>query len=81
MYGAGRVAKKMINALDDYNAHIAGILVSSHDNNPEYVMGHKVYTPDEIYEKRNDYVILIATTKYFNDIKNTLSEQGFNNVF
>lgn len=81
LYGAGRVAKKMINALDVYNVHIAGILVSSHDDNPEYVMGHKVYTPDEIYENRNDYVILIATTKYYNEIKNTLSEQGFINVF
>ena len=58
-----------------------GYLVSSDDDNPEYVMGHKVYTPDEIYENRNDYVILIATTKYYNEIKNTLSEQGFINVF
>lgn len=81
LYGAGRVAKKMINALDDYNVNIAGILVSSHDNNPEYVMGYKVYTPDEIYENRNDYVILIATTKYYHEIKNTLSEQGFSNIF
>ena len=81
LYGAGRVAKRMIKALDVYNVHIAGILVSSHDDNPEYVMGHKVYTPDEIYENRNDYVILIATTKYYNEIKNTLSEKGFINVY
>lgn len=81
LYGAGRVAKKMILSFDRENANIAGVIVSSHDNNPEYILGHKVYTEDELQEEKSDYVILIATTKYYYEIKKELIEKGFEYVF
>ncbi|SKB94979.1 Glycosyl transferases group 1 [Lachnospiraceae bacterium] len=81
LYGAGKMCRGTILNLDQYDISIEGILVSSIDNNPNTVMGHRVYEIDKVMDKKDSIVIFVTSDIYYSEIFYMLQCKGFMDVF
>lgn len=78
VYGAGDIARETIITLDRHDIAIAGIAVSDDAGNKNSLLGNKVRTISEYLDKKQDSLVIIATTaKFYTDIKKKLSDLGF----
>jgi hypothetical protein len=83
IYGARIVAKEVANCLmgNPYNKKIEAFMVSDRAGNSEEVLGRPVITIEESQEKYKNALIIVAVLeKYLDEIKETLSKYGFENV-
>jgi glycosyltransferase involved in cell wall biosynthesis len=81
IYGAGIVAREVINVLDKNNIGVLGFAVSDNERNPDYIMGNKVYLIDDLLKYKDESLVIIATTpKYYNDITKMLYNLKFKYV-
>lgn len=81
LYGAGNFAKGILLQLSERNVPISGIAVTKAKNNPTVFFGHEVLEITEYVKGKKDYLIVIATSKYQEEITETLQEMGFEYIF
>lgn len=81
IYGAGVVARDVLEILDRNEVGIFGFAVSNIISNRKYIMGTKVYCIDELIDYRNDAIVLISVIpKHHKSILEKLEELSFKNV-
>jgi len=76
VYGAGKVAKEVIDCLNIMNIKIDGVTITKVDSNKVF-MGHKIY--DINTYNKNSLVVIAVSKKYHNEIIENLKLNGFNN--
>ncbi len=67
VYGAGIKGRKAVRCLTAYEFAIDAVVVTSAENNPATLMGHKVIPLKDLRADRSDSVILLAMSKGFAD--------------
>lgn len=77
IYGAGYAAEKTIKELSRHEIVINGIAVTSSDNNPKVLLGHKVNEIEYYIHKKEEYLIIVATTKYKDEIQQKMQQLDF----
>ncbi|KAA8997971.1 glycosyltransferase [Paenibacillus spiritus] len=78
IYGAGVVGRQILEVLDKQQIGINGFMVSEKQHNPEFVLGHRVYSIEELHPYRQETLILLAATpKYLVSMREKLEEFGF----
>lgn len=77
VYGAGKLAKNAIRQLENCDAIIEGIAVSSMEGNPQSIFGHAVREISSFIDNQDQYLIWISTYKYFSEISKQLKEMNF----
>lgn len=82
IYGAGVVARDVLNLLDKNQIGIYGLAISERScNSPQYIMGHKVFQIDELKSLKQDSLVLVAVTKkHQNSIIKNLEELNFEHI-
>lgn len=84
LYGAGRVAQDMMTSLQGDAPSPGGLLVSHKEENPEIVMGIRVYDMQEAPVDRKNDLIVISTSPHKleaqQEIFFALVQAGFQNV-
>jgi len=81
IYGAGVVAREVLHILDESEIGIYGFAVSDKTDNPQYIMGTKVYGIEELTEDKKDSMVLVAVSrKHQKSIMEKLNELGFEKV-
>lgn len=77
VYGAGKLAANAIRKLEEYEAVVSGVAVSSLDGNPKAIFGHEVKEISNYVESQEQYLIWISSNKYFSEISRQLKEMKF----
>lgn len=82
VYGAGTIAREMVDILDRMEKRILAYIVSDYTSrNPESLYGVPVVKLGELDNKDKSACVIIATIpRYHNDIKLLLIENGFTNI-
>lgn len=80
IYGAGDAAEKTIKELSKYDIIISGVAVTSLLNNSTVLLGHKVNEIIQYVHTKDECLIIIATTKYKDEIMQKLQQLDFPNV-
>lgn len=81
IYGAGRVAREVINLLESLYIEIEAIAVSSAANNAEQLGKYKIYQIEELIKMREDVLIIVAVAnKYQEAIQEKLLSLQFKNI-
>jgi len=81
IYGAGVVARDVLEILDKNEIGILGFAVTEKEGNPKYVMGLPVYKIDELVEYKEEAIVLLAVvSKYHESILKKLNELKFRNI-
>lgn len=79
VYGAGDIAKEVIETLNYYDVILEGVAVSDKSGNRKSLFGNKVREITEYLYKRDESLVILAVTyKFYPEIKLKLSELGFN---
>ena len=75
LYGAGRTADYLYEQFDEQNI----ICVSDSDCNKwgSEFHGHRIMSPDELFQKRGDFEKIFIASNFFFEIKTKLLEFGF----
>ena len=80
VYGAGDIARKVINYLDLNDIAITGVAVSDTQKNRKSLLGNPVRTLSDYSNIKDECLVIIAvTSKFSSEIEKNLKEQGFNN--
>lgn len=78
VYGAGDVAREVIETLNRYDVAVDKIVVSEKKGNRNSILGNRVYEIAECIREREDCLVIVATdARFYPEIKRTLSELGF----
>ena len=81
LYGAGKVARKMIEIFRESKIQIFGCLVSDMESNPASLLGIPVQAYDSVELEKENSAILIAIKEEFQyDVLQKLLEDGYENV-
>ena len=82
LFGAGIVAKKVINLLKKYDVYPKALVVSNAKDNPKEVMGYSVVGIDELEEetKANFLFLIAVTSKAQYPIVRQLQKNGVKNI-
>ncbi|OOM79959.1 glycosyltransferase [Clostridium sp. BL-8] len=81
IYGAGTIAREILEVIDDNEIGILGFAVSDKKNNPKYIMGIPVYSIEELEKYCDNSIVLVSVIpKYQKDIINRLNELRFGNI-
>ncbi len=81
LYGAGKIARRVIRDLKQNNIEIQGIAVTEVDNEMLEIEGIPIKTISEYYLAAKKTTVLIATMKDNNKISLELYKKGFKNIF
>ena len=82
IYGAGMVAREVVNLLEAASVNIDAIAVSNVANNEEYIGEYKVHQIDELVGIKEESVVIIAAAqKHQEAIREKLSSLRFENIF
>lgn len=80
LYGAGMYAQRVLAALDENDLPITCIAVTDKDQNPQSLMGNRVYGIDQLMHYRDNSIIIIAVDAIYQaEIEELLQERGFHN--
>lgn len=78
VYGAGDVAREVIETLNRYDIAVDKIVVSEKTGNRNSILGNRVYEITECIREKEDCLVIVATdARFYPEIKRTLSELGF----
>ena len=78
VYGAGDIAREVLETLNRYDIAIDGIAVSNQSNSRKSVLGNRVHAITEYMDQKEDSLIIMATSsKFYPEIKKYLLELGF----
>lgn len=77
IYGAGRIAKRVVNDLKDKGLSIDGIVVSNKGGNPIEIAGVEVREIDFYYNDAEKFSVLLAVYNDVNTIPKELYKKGF----
>lgn len=78
IYGAGDIARDVLETLDRYDVPVLGLAVTSAKGNRRSVMGVRVRELTEYRELRDKCLVLIATAQpHYPGIRNELERHGF----
>lgn len=78
IYGAGKIGKEILEIFDRNEIGIKGYIVTKKDVNPPYIMGHSVYSVDEMECDNEETLFVVAIMpKYQNDIITRLTQRGY----
>lgn len=78
LYGAGDIAREVLETLNRYDISIDGVAVSNMTSSRSSFFGNKVYEITKYIDKKDDCLVIMATTtKFYPEIKQTLFEIGF----
>lgn len=79
IYGAGMVAREVLESFGIRNSAVKGFIVSEPKQNPHFLYGIKVYGLSEVSDK--DACILVGVSKKFeSEILHILEDRGFKNI-
>lgn len=80
VYGAGDVAREVIETLNRYDIAVDKIVVSDKTGNRSSILGNRVYGITECVREKEDSLVIVATdARFYPEIERTLSELGFMN--
>ena len=80
IYGAGDVARDVIEFLDKKDIPIYGVAVSRQEGNRKSLLGNKINEIAYYVDEREKCLVIIATTpKFYPEIRKQLNELKFNN--
>lgn len=80
IYGAGDIAREIIELFDRNDIPICGIAVSKEENNHRSILGNRVLGIDKYIKIRDESIVIVATTpRYYAEIHKILEMQGFKN--
>jgi len=80
VYGAGEVAREVINCCDLNDIPIMGVAVSDTQNNRKSLMGNPVRKLSDYKNIKEDCLVIIAvSSKFSSEIEDYLKKQGFKN--
>ena len=78
LYGAGDIARSMVEILDYYDIPLYGIAVTSLQGNRKSILGNPVRELKEYHDIKEQCLVIIGTTpKYYHEISEQLQRQGF----
>lgn len=78
VYGAGDVAREVIETLNRYDIAVDKIVVSGKKGSRSSILGNRVYEITECIREREDCLVIVATdARFYPEIERTLSELGF----
>lgn len=78
VYGAGDVAREVIETLNRYDVAVDKIVVSDKKGNRNSILGNRVYGITECTGERGDSLVILATdARFYPEIEKTLSKLGF----
>lgn len=78
LYGAGEIARSVIEILDRYDIPLSGISVSNGHKNKESLLGNPIRELQDYYEIKDECLVLIGTVpRYYREICAQLRENGF----
>lgn len=78
LYGAGDIARSMVEIFDYYDIPLHGIAVTSRQGNRKSIWGNPVRELGEYHEIKEQCLVIIGTTpKYYHEIREQLQGQGF----
>lgn len=81
VYGAGKIAQKVINGIEEKNVdiEITGVVVSELSEAKKYFMGHRISSLESFYDMKDDVLVLVAvSSKFKHEIIENLKSKGFN---
>lgn len=82
IYGAGMIAREVLNILDSASVNIDAVAVSNVANNAEYLGDYKVYSIEKLIGMREESVVIVAVAhKHQAAIHDKLLSLQFKNVF
>lgn len=80
VYGAGIIGRRVIRFLAEQNVDVKSVLVTSKEQNPEYLENIKVLGIDEVEIKGNE-IVLVATFAYLHDdIEKEVLQRGITDI-
>ena len=80
VYGAGAIAREVINCLDLKDIIVTGIAVSDVTNNKKSLLGNPVKELNDYLNIKDECLVIIAVSEKFSEeIRKNLDEQGFKN--
>ncbi len=78
VYGAGYLSYDVMQMLSRLQVEMMGFAVTSHENNPSSLFGHRVFEIGELKEFNKEVLVVIGADKKYNEsIKGTLADFGF----
>lgn len=78
LYGAGDIARGVVEILDYYDIPLHGIAVTSTRDNRKSMWGNPIRTLEEYDDIKDQCLVIIGTTpKYFYEIREQLQSKGF----
>lgn len=78
VYGAGEIAREVIETLNRYDIVVDKIVVSDKTGNRCSILGNRVYSIAECMDDRADSLVIIATdARFYPEIKRKLFDMGF----
>ena len=78
VYGAGIVGRRVACCLGVCDIPVDGIIVSSRECNPDALLGHRVFTLEELgTPKDGDVVVVAVSARYREEIEETLKAAGW----
>lgn len=78
LYGAGDIARSVVEILDYYDIPLYGIAVTSMEGNRKTIWGNPVRTLEEYFDIKEQCLVIIGTTpKHYYEIRERLQRQGF----
>lgn len=80
IYGAGFVAERTIKQLSRHGITISGVVVTSLLNNPEVLLGHRVFEVARYMGEQEKNLVIIATKKYKDEILHRMQQLKFPHV-
>ena len=63
IYGAGTVAKEILEYANERQLNIDGFIVTNKEMNPQAIMGHRIYGIDDLKHVRNNCLVIIGVAK------------------
>ncbi len=80
VYGAGEIAREVIETLNRYDIAVDRVVVSDKTGSRSSILGNRVYEITECIEESKAGLVIIATdVRYYPEIERTLSESGVMN--
>ena len=74
IYGAGNIARRCAERLEQIKCEYEGFVVSSMEKNPAVLKGHNVYVAEEELKGKQAYIIIGVTPRAYNAICDTLEK-------
>lgn len=82
IYGAGTIGKRVMSALDNADVPFEGVLVSSLQDNPNTVMGHRTIVLSEAGEPHEGDLVIVSVSKRFKgEIEGLLDAAGWPHIY